>query len=175
MGQDSQRSLTSHRDESILPDELTPLLTKLHARETPLDQPDEYATVAAVCEATGVSPERVWEVLEEIRHQDLEARIEQRLREAEEPLYRVERPGTFSDPLDSSTNLLARRRAIKTILDHLPKVDRHPRHSEKLKVSNENKKPAIGERLAGNIVLITTLLLFLATIGFAIMTAMRSH
>jgi len=173
MGPDSQRSLSSYRNESIQPDELTLLLTKLHAPETPIESPDEYATVAAVCEATGCSAQRVWEVLEEIRQQDLEARVEQRLREAEEPLYRVERPGTYFDPLDSTTNVLARRRAVKTVLDRIPKADRvgpDPHHQRRVE---EDKSAAVTSRFAGNIVLIATLLIFLVAVGFAVVSAMQ--
>lgn len=112
------------QDDSIQPDELQQLLLLLHAPETPIEKPDAYATVAAVCEATGESSHRVWEVLEQIRQEDLEARIQQRLQDAEEPLYRVERPGDYRDPLDSTTNILARRRAVKTILDKLPRADK---------------------------------------------------
>lgn len=151
-----------------MPDELSALLLRLHSAEAPIEQPDDYATVAAVCEATGETPHRVREILEQIREEDLESRIEERLREAEEPLYRVERPGVFNDPLDSSTNMLARRRAVKTILDKIPRADR--RNEQFMKADQPYEQ---GAKVAGNVVLITTLLLFLLVIAFAVFVFLR--
>jgi hypothetical protein len=164
MGQDQRRE-----SDSIQPDELQSLLLRLHAPEMPIEPPDDYATVAAVCEATGESAYRVREILEQIRQEDLESRIEARLREAEEPLYRVERPGTYADPLDSTTNMLARRRAIKTILDKIPKVDVKRSADAKQKEFHADQ----GSRFAGNLVLVTTLLLFLVVIVVAVVVVLR--
>ena len=82
------------REDEISLDELKLLMERLHAPEPEAaDPPDHVATVEAVCEATGESEERVWQVLKQIREEDLQSRVSERLREAEEPTYRVELPG----------------------------------------------------------------------------------
>ena len=153
-------------EESIEPAELHSLLMRLHLPEPVSYGSDEYATVAAVCEATGESEQRVWEVLRQIREEDISSRIEQRLREAEEPLYRVERPGFERDPLDTTTNLLARRGAIRTILDGLPRAD----SKSQAKPSKVQAKHDMPSRLAAYFVLAWTIA-FLGLIGLVALIA----
>lgn len=99
--------------------ELRLVLERLDAVHEPIvEDVDHHATVAAVCEATGASRARVWEILEQIREDDLEARIALRIREAEEPLFRVERPGHTSEPI-STARLSTRRRTFESLLDHV--------------------------------------------------------
>lgn len=142
-----------HPDESIEAEELRALLERLHAPAPPVEQPDHYATVTAVCEATGHTAEEVWRVLEKLREEDMEARLAQRLREVEEPLYRVERPGKSEDPLSSAT-LMGRRRMFNSILDTVPRT---PGKAVKrpLKLGEDQ-----ASKLASWLVLALTLLLF---------------
>ena len=127
----SHRHRTETRGSSLItPEELTELLHRLHSEDATRDIVDDQVTVAAVCEATDESQERVWLLLEEIRRDDIESRLAEKLREAEEPLFRVERPGFTSDPLSKPT-WSNRQRAFSSILDHLPR----PQRPKKTKVA----------------------------------------
>lgn len=110
------------REDEISLDELKVLMERLHAPEPEPDDstPDHAATVEAVCEATGESEERVWQVLRQIRDEDLQTRLSERLREAEEPTYRVERPGFERDPL-AALNFIRRTKEFDSALDELGK------------------------------------------------------
>lgn len=81
------------------------MLTGLHEQDLQIDSigGDELngeVTVEAVSEATGLPISQVVEALERLRESDEETRLMRTLRELEEPLYRVERPGNAPvDPL----------------------------------------------------------------------------
>jgi hypothetical protein len=127
--------------EWINPAELRALLERLHAEDAEPEPDDDHTTVAAVCEATGEDEKRVWELLETLRREDLEERISRRLAEAEEPLYRVERPGTSQDPLSRKT-WVGQQRAITTVLDHLPRPNR-PKLSKKKHADTKTDRVAL--------------------------------
>lgn len=78
--------------------ELAELLRKLDGMEASLT-PDDSVTIRDVCELTGHSERVVREALEELREEDIRARLAQVLRELEAPLYAVERPGFSCDSL----------------------------------------------------------------------------
>jgi hypothetical protein len=143
-------------DEALTPGELHELLHRLHCQEDEAVPADPYATVAAVCEATGEPPQRVWDVLQRMRDEDLRSRVEQRLKEAEEPLYRVERPGFSQDPLGRGS-LAGRERAVTTILDRLPRVDA-PQSTPPKKIES-SRHQILSEWLASFILLGLTLML----------------
>src|SRR5690348_14090534 len=113
------RPRNMHRSE-ISPDELNCLLQRLHAPDHIPEQEEDHVTVAAVCELTGAAEDEVWDLLERIREEDIEARVVERLRELEEPLYRVERPGFVDDSLTRPL-ISNRRRILNSVLDQLPK------------------------------------------------------
>ena len=148
------------RDESIAPGELGELLHRLQGSELPFDPPDDNATVAAVCELSGVSAHRVWEVLDQIREEDLESRIAEKLRELEEPLYRVERPGFSRDPL-SSVSPFGRRKAFDSVLDRLPRRQ----HVAPAKKAEQPTHHDTASRWVATLVLVLFLLLFAAVIA----------
>jgi len=127
-------------------EELTTLLRRIEEFEQLTSrEPDVVATVDAVCEATGAHPNRVRDLLEQIRREDIESRLAQRLREAEEPMYRVERPGFETDPLSRHT-YLGRERTLTTLLETLPRPDR-PTTRRPLKLV-ETPEDRIASRLA---------------------------
>lgn len=80
--------------------ELAELLRRLDGMEASL-APDDAVTIRDVCELTGHSEREVKAALEELREEDLRARLATALRELEAPLYAVERPGFASDPLSA--------------------------------------------------------------------------
>lgn len=153
-------------DEAIDPEELGVLLDRLHEVDEVPEGPDHHATVAAVCEATGQSFNRVWEVLEQIRREDMEARLSQRLREMEEPLYRVERPGFDRDPLSRHT-ASGRERTFNSLLDKLPKP------GEENKVPPKSKHGAVHERVSWWIAYAVLVLLAVACLAVAAVGVVR--
>jgi len=103
-------------NEELTADEVRRLLERLEGIESAEEPTDIFATVNAVCEATGESPALVRQLLDDIRREDLAARVTTKLRELEEPLYRVERPG-FETRESATQTYLARQRTLNTILD----------------------------------------------------------
>jgi hypothetical protein len=149
------------RSEAIDARELQELLNRIYPLErTPGDLvPDDHATVAAVCEATGESEDRVWDLLTAIRREDMEARLAERIREAEEPLYRVERPGFQRDPLQGLP-FFRRTRAFESELDNLGQTQDRKKRT-KPKPSNHE----VAANFAATAILI---LLLLAIVAIAI-------
>lgn len=99
-------------ETKIDPAELRALLERLE----PIDEVDrtmaefdDTVTVSAVCEATGVEAHVVIDILAEVRERVAEARLVQTIRELEEPLFRVERPGHAAP--DATRNLPPLHRA----------------------------------------------------------------
>jgi hypothetical protein len=154
------------RDAQVSPEELTRLLERLEGLDEPVS--DHASTVSAVVEATGYSSRRVWEALQQIRSEDLEARLAAKLRELEEPLYRVERPYNPAEkPLAAS--YAHRHRILRSLLDDLPRPG-EPR------VRRPVGKPDLAERAAGGIAMALlagfALLVLTLVLGGAI-TALR--
>ncbi|HMS54615.1 MAG TPA: hypothetical protein PKA27_04375 [Fimbriimonadaceae bacterium] len=127
----------SPRSEDLSEAELHELLVRLEFEDRESEVRDHHATVDAVCEATGASRTRVWEILDQIREDDLESRIAMRIREAEEPLFRVERPGHTTSPI-STAHIPSRRRTFSTLLDHV-KRDHEIKGKASLKETKENR------------------------------------
>ena len=83
------------------------------------DAPDDWVTVEAVAEATNRSTAEVHEALEKLRSEDAEHRLSLALRELEEPLHRVERPGHSNpDPLAQHFRI-PRGQSLSPLLDDL--------------------------------------------------------
>ncbi|MBS1714838.1 MAG: hypothetical protein JST30_10945 [Armatimonadetes bacterium] len=108
----------------INPDELQWLLNvfdgsfcdDLHASTGPSD---DSVTVEAVAEATGRSKSEVLDALERLRAEDAERRLSLALRELEEPLHRVERPGHAEpDPLAQHFRM-PKGQSLSPLLDDL--------------------------------------------------------
>lgn len=163
MGDSGSQSST----EDLTPGELRRLLERIDGIDTRQEPPDPHATVTAVCEATGASPHVVIDLLEEIRREDVAQRVSERLRELEEPLFRVERPGPES-PSSSSLRYFAREKTLNTILDGLPTVDRKP-----VKVTYRPTREERANHLISAIVLGGMTLLFLCLIVVGIVRLVR--
>ena len=105
-------------------EELVALLERLHDPHSAVEMAvDDHITVQDVAEATGMPVQDVLDALSKVRDDNYEARLAAKLRELEEPMYRVERPGpATADPLSSPISSL-RRKDFSSILDHLPKFD----------------------------------------------------
>lgn len=156
----------SHFQGFIEPQELRPLLEQLHSPETSVHQVDERATVAAVSEATGLPETQVWDALHKLRSEDLQARLAERLREAEEPLYRVERPGFTAE----TPTFLGRQRAFQSILDTVPRLDSQKQAKLAPKQETADERAS---RWAARLVLAFMLLMFAVVGVVAIFTALR--
>lgn len=119
------------------------------------DIPDDRVTVESISEATGVSPEDVFEILCKVRQQHSEAMLVDRLRKLEEPTFRVERPG--HTPLDHfrSHAPLHRANFFSSILEDVVKASRPRirRHSE------SDKKHFNASTMVAVIALISALIL----------------
>lgn len=106
----------------VTPLELTALLSELHEPDSWMgEEDDDHVTVSAVAEATGHSETEIQDLLERLREEDKEIRLARALREMEEPLYRVERPGpTPHDPLAAHFRLRPGQ-SLSPLLDGLAK------------------------------------------------------
>lgn len=112
---------------------------------------DDWATVEAICEATGHRPDEVQRVLEKLRREDLASRISTQLRELEEPTFRVERPGHHKP---SASAPMIRFEQINTILDRIAPANKSTRHKIALSTSkSEQVVSSIGAVIALLIVL----------------------
>lgn len=111
--------------DTVTPLELTALLSELHEPDSWMgEEDDDHVTVSAVAEATGRSETEIQELLERLREEDKEIRLSRALREMEEPLYRVERPGpTPHDPLAAHFRLRPGQ-SLSPLLDSLAKKRR---------------------------------------------------
>ncbi|MFM9871855.1 MAG: hypothetical protein ACKVQS_00155 [Fimbriimonadaceae bacterium] len=153
----------------ISDDELREVLQNLEEQELRLEAHeaspyDDWVTIKAICEATGHSENEIEGVLYDIRRANLASKISERLRELEEPLYRVERPG-HSRPDPSAPAL--RIAQIDTILDKLlPVNQKHVRR-------HKNLEPTLSDRIASTIALIIGLIVVVGTIGLIVMTAFK--
>jgi hypothetical protein len=121
------------------------------------------ATVEAVAEATGVPLARVQAELASLREEDLESRLTERLREAEAPLYSVERPGHVRDPLHSRS-WLPRQVLPNRFLDQSMQ-DRQVTKPE-VRVDAGDLAP-IGVWILGSLALLATLATIAGIVGLA--------
>jgi hypothetical protein len=125
---------------------------------------DEWVTVKSICEATGHSESEIETVLLAIRRENLASKVSERLRELEEPLYRVERPGHHKP--DPSAPAL-RIQQINTILDRIM-----PEEKAKAKI-RKHLEPTMTDRVASGIALIIGAIVVLVTIGLILQTMLR--
>lgn len=94
------------KHDEVSEQELKPLLHELHEQGSWISQlepegSDDEVTVAAVADATGLPVAYVQAALDRLRESDSVTRLSRAVKELEEPLYRVERPGLSQvDPLD---------------------------------------------------------------------------
>lgn len=124
---------------------------------------EDWATIDAICETTGHRPEEVERILGQIRRADLASRISTRLRELEEPTFRVERPGHH---LPSASAPVLRVEQINTIVDRLSSSKKSVSH--KIAAST-----TLGEKIistAGAVIALLIVLGILAVIVQAIAT-----
>ena len=123
----------SHRFEDAASNELSPaeirqVLEELHSRVGLNDRVEEARTadatiIADISEATGFPLQMVCDAVEAVKRGDREAEISRVLRELEEPLYRVERPGhSTPDPL-SRHFPWAQKKLTSSILDDQKRMD----------------------------------------------------
>ena len=119
---------------------------------------DEWVTVDAICEATGHNPTEVSRILYQHRRAILASRISERLRELEEPLYRVERPGHHKP--DSSAPVI-RVEQINTILDKLLPKQSYTRKSKALQTTLSDRVASAIALFIGAIVVLGTLALII--------------
>lgn len=104
-----------HRD-LVNATELHLLLERLEGLQELLTPEQEGASLDAISEATGYSRDHIDHVLQDIRREDMAERVRERLREMEEPLYRVERP-TTEKRQDLMLDYFSREATVSTILD----------------------------------------------------------
>lgn len=129
-------------EEILTVDEARAILEQIHLQEhLNAFQPepkvrDDEVTIAAVCEMTGRPDYEVRKILEQIREEDLAAELARRLREAEEPLYRVERPG-FEDP-DGGMK-------VRRFYNNMPKSDSILDRSTKDRQAHEHHAKQTGQ------------------------------
>ncbi|MBS1710814.1 MAG: hypothetical protein JSS71_03695 [Armatimonadetes bacterium] len=128
---------------------------------------DDWATVDSICEVTGRSRAEIEGIVLALRREDLAARISGRLRELEEPLYRVERPGHHPP---SSVEHILRDRQVKTILDKMgqPLIPKRVKSDQELR--NEKSSDLLGRIIA---YLLTGVVVFIAL--YAIVQSLASR
>ena len=144
-------------------DELVPLLHELNEAGSWNSDTCDTTTVAAVAEATGHSEAYVQETLERMRDEDLQARLAQTLREMEEPLYRVERPGhTPNDPIMRQFQLRPGE-SLSPLLDSLAKKSA----KKKLTAKKLSDSTDVGSKIMANVImfLFTALIVVTVCIG----------
>lgn len=145
--------------------ELRLLLERIEPRDEFADAldrkiPDDTVTVHSISEATGLHPEDVLDMLCEIRQRHAEAGLADRLRQLEEPTFRVERPGHAPHDHFKSHPPLTRVGIFSSILEDVVKATR-PRIKQH---SESDRKHFNASTLVAVILLIS---LALIVIGFA--------
>lgn len=161
--------MENHHEENQLRevpdlDTLHELLTRLNSFEAfePVSR-TEKITVEDIAEALHLDPDDVALQLETILDEHREARIAGALREMEEPLFRVERPGHFqAGPLD---NPLHKLRSVQILMSRNQDRKSVPRRS-----IQETKPDHLGH-LFGRFMIILMFVLF-AILGAKIVIAM---
>lgn len=150
-------------------------LHRLIARLTKLSQADlarlssdeDRITVRDVSEALSLPESEVMDALEHIHREAWEARFSQAIREAEEPLYRVERTATSNaDPLDNSP--IHRLRSVQILTDMA-----RPRFTREKSKPAEKESPTLAP--LANFILYAVVLGVLVFLGKAILLAFASR
>lgn len=155
----SHESAPEFRDIEI--EELREVLDELH-REL---QPDLAAdrsriTLEEIAEATDMPLQKVEEAVQRVR----EARMAAVLRELEEPLYRVERPGT--PPADPFMTQRFSRDTFSSLLDRHAEPETPPR--------NQNgAKKTFHENVTDHLATLVAVLVVISVILFLILTIVR--
>lgn len=126
--------------------ELVELINRLQDDTHRLNQPvvsrSDKVTVEDVAEALDLDPEEVARVLKEIHEEHEYARVAGALRELEEPLYRVERPGHSAN--DSFANPLYKLRSIQMLTERVAKPTVLYRRTKE-DIQHEKMGAAIGQ------------------------------
>ncbi len=151
-------------------EELRALLFRLHGDPEPVEReiPESQVTIDAICEATGLSVLEVERALQEVRTEDREAELARRIRELEEPTFRVERPGHAApDPLRQRP--LVRGKLFSNLLDELPKVGELPKRKRKQELTGKEKFAGV----ISSIVLFAFAVVTVALCAWAIYSAVR--
>ncbi len=137
------------KSEIASDEELRLLLERLHRAESLEEETARYhqigkITVEDVAEAVGMHPDLVAQELDAMHQEWMESRVSGVLRELEEPLYRVERPGNeVKSGLDSP---LLRMKSVQTLASKL----REDRQIDRKKVDHS---PSKQDRLIANVIL----------------------
>jgi len=134
------------RDEAELRELLGRLDRTVEHVETLADNdPTHYTTVEDIAEALGLSPAFVADELRKLHAEHREAKLHSVLRELEEPIHRVERPGLnqshHSDPI-------FRLKSVQALVERHHKEPTLPRRDQ-----TENKKAEEFSTRVGMIVL----------------------
>lgn len=117
---------------------------------------DDWVTIESICEATGHRPHEVAQILYEHRRAELASRISDRLRELEEPLYRVERPGHHK-PNSSMPGL--RVEQVNTILDRLLPKQNYINRKKSLEANLSDRIATAFAIIIGGVVILVTVAL----------------
>ncbi len=137
------------KSEIASDEELRILLERLQRAESLEEETARYhqigkITVEDVAEAVGMHPDVVAQELDAMHQEWMEARVSGVLRELEEPLYRVERPGTeIKSGLDSP---LLRLKSVQTLAGKL-------REDSKITRKKIDHSPSKQDRLIANFIL----------------------
>lgn len=130
-------------------EELRLLLERLHRADSLEEEAERYhqlgkITVEDVAEAVGMHPDVVAQELDSMHQEWMESKVAGVLRELEEPLYRVERPGTeIKSGLDSP---LLRMKSVQTLASKL----REDRTIDRKRIDHS---PSKQDRLIANVIL----------------------
>lgn len=161
-------------DDLVHESELADVLQELHQEDFPPVEEVEPAdptvvTVAAIAEVTGKDPAEILKTVQAVRRRQREEATAHGLAEAEEPLYRVERPSTKKR--SKSRQPLSRSMAANKLLDSLEQQESQrvlreiEEYSKALKDKNtkqtESKKADLSTALLYVLVfLVTAILVF---------------
>lgn len=155
----SHESTPEFRDIEI--EELREVLDELHRELQPdLSQERARVTLEEIAEATDMPLKSVEDAVRRVR----EARMAAVLRELEEPLYRVERPGT--PPVDPFMTQRFTRETFSSLLD------RHAEPETPVKKKAQSKKP-LQENLTDHLATLVAVLVVVSVILFLILTILR--
>lgn len=155
----SHENAPEFRDIEI--EELRDVLDELHNDLQPDLAPERTrVTLEEVAEATDMPLQAVEEAVRRVR----EARMAAVLRELEEPLYRVERPGT--PPVDPFLSQRYSRDTFSSLLE------RHAEPEVKPKKPTQAKK-TLHENVTDHLATLVAVLVVIAVILFLILTILR--
>jgi len=156
----SHESTPEFRDIEI--EELREVLDELHRELQPDLSPEQTrVTLEEVAEATGMPLASVEAAVRRVR----EARMAAVLRELEEPLYRVERPGT--PPVDPFMAQRFSRDTFSSLLDQHGQLE-EPSNKQRPKL-----KKSVHENVTDHLATLVAGLVVIAVILFLILTILR--